>query len=208
MTMSPGLTVVLPTMGRPSLKQALQSVVHQDLQAGDEVIVVADGPQPQARAVFDRFHLPRVVEARFLIHGPTRDFGNQQRNFAYRWSHNNWVTHLDDDDIYCPDAFVKIRKALRQSKEKENHHHQPHVFKLKAPWGEIIPRNQAIKRGNVQTGCMVLNLVDRTNPPFVWPNYQGGDIDVLQDADTQCGPIVWRPEIIQIARPQSTDLWW
>src|SRR5512147_1401720 len=72
------ISVIIPTCGRNSLQQTLESVASQKLVSGDEVIVVADGRSDSARALCDR-RWPMPV--RFLVHGPTRNFGNAQRNF-------------------------------------------------------------------------------------------------------------------------------
>lgn len=78
----PTFTIVVPTVGRASLRAALASVAGQ-LEAGDELIVVCNDDG---------------------------DFGNSARNSAIERSRGSHIVFLDDDDEYLPGAFDAMRE--------------------------------------------------------------------------------------------------
>lgn len=193
-TSPPRLSVVIPTCGRSSLADTLESIVRQEWIEGDEVVVVADGSHEQAREDFLDSGLP----GRFLTHGPTRNFGNAQREFAYRVCHGDFIVHMDDDDIFAEEAFVKIRKAVATAPSCA------HLFRVVAPWGEVVWTDPGvIEQGNVCTIQLVVPNVREALPK--WPRRQGGNIGFTRDCRETFG-LMWRPEIIAICRPQG--VWW
>lgn len=188
------LSIIVPSCGRPSLRNTLTSIAHQAVEAGDEIIVVGDGHQPIAEDLAKRGW---GIPCRYLTHGPTRNFGNAQRTFAQRIAHGTHVAFMDDDDIYTEDAFVKIRKALSKAPS------EPHVFKVIAPWREVVwTEEEIIEQGN----CCTVQLVvpNRREKLPEWPLRQGGNIIWMEDF----GNWIWRPEIIAVCRPYQEDLWW
>lgn len=175
----------------------LDSIAAQDVLPEDDLIVVADGElHPWVEDAVRQLRVP--CEKRFLTHGPTRDFGNQQRNLALSWVHGTHVTFMDDDDVYAPKAFLKIRKAIVQEGPSV-----PLMFRELAVWGELIWRERVIERGNTITQMMVVPYTRGAMPK--WPRKQGGDVDFMQ-AIAPADRWRWREEIICIARPQAK--WW
>jgi len=190
-------------MGRETLRDTLLSVAHQSIEPGDEIIVVGDGAQPSAKGTVQRFRAkacPGVLDIRYMTHGPTRDMGNSQRNFAYQWAHGDWIVHMDDDDIFTEDAFIKIRKAIKQISTESTL-----LFKVKAPWGEIVWTTKGeLEQGNLCTIQMVVPNY-RSNLPR-WNGRQGGNIPFIKDISERMS-LAWRSEIIAICRPQAGDRW-
>lgn len=163
---------------------------------------MSDGSQPEAKAIIDRFRTrcPGVLGLRHMVHGPTRDFGNSQRNFAYQWAHGEWIAHMDDDDIFTEDAFIKIRKAIAQTPTDG-----VFIFKVKAPWGEIVWSTQGeIEQGNCCTIQMVVPNYRKELPK--WNGRQGGNIPFLRELGARFS-VNWRTEIIAVCRPQVEDRW-
>lgn len=74
-------TVVVPTVGRATLRWALESVRTQ-LEPGDEIIVVANSDG---------------------------DYGNSARNSAVERARGSHIIFLDDDDEYLPGALTVMR---------------------------------------------------------------------------------------------------
>jgi glycosyltransferase involved in cell wall biosynthesis len=135
-----------------------------------------------------------------MTHGPTRDFGNSQRNFAYQWAHGDWIVHMDDDDIFTEDAFIKIRKAILQVPTDGIF-----MFKVKAPWGEVVwTSTKDFAQGNLCTIQMVIPN-HRIKLP-AWPKRQGGNIPFFNALREQFS-VSWRSEIIAVCRPQAEDRW-
>lgn len=104
---SVAISLIIPTLGRPTLERALHSVLPY-LESDDEVLVVGDGSRPAAR---------RIVETQdsrqlryFEHHDPGSTFGNAQRNYAMHQARGNYFAFLDDDDRFLPNALASIRR--------------------------------------------------------------------------------------------------
>lgn len=183
---------MVPTVGRPSLKRTLDSVAGQQLHPDDDLLVVSDGVDtPQLRQLVAGLDVP--CEKRLLIHGPTHNFGNSQRNFAIRVAHGTHITYMDDDDIYTPDAFVKIRKAIAANPAALL------VFKVVAPWGEVVWTDENVME---QGNCCTIQMVvpNEREDGAVWGLRQGANIPYMKTMAKRW-PVVWRPEIIAQCRP-------
>lgn len=161
--------------------------------------MVADGSQPVAKGIISQFEPPPNLKVRYLVHGPTRNFGNSQRNFAYKWAHAEWIVHIDDDDIFTEDAFIKIRKAILQS-----HSDDVFIFKVVAPWGEVVWTTHDIEQGNCCTIQMV--LPNHRGSLSRWGPRQGANIPFLKELKTKYS-LRWRDEIIAICRPREDQKW-
>ena len=106
------MSVVIPTYRRVTeMCEAVRSVLAQtytDL----EVIVVADGPDVEAREAVERLaSADRAGRLRYLEltvnSGPA-----EARNAGLRASHGDWLTFLDDDDLMLPE---KIERAVQMA---------------------------------------------------------------------------------------------
>lgn len=152
--------------------------------------MVGDGPQET--------WVENLVEGlgfRYLVHGPTRDWGNQQRNFAYKTLHADYVVHMDDDDVFTEDAFVKVRKGIVQDPGV------PLMFRMRSVPGEVVWTERVLERGNTSTIMFVVPN-DRArllrNP---WGNRQGSDVRFMQACEKEWGEISWKQDLIGISRP-------
>jgi glycosyltransferase involved in cell wall biosynthesis len=151
MTFQPIITVIVPTIGRPSLAATLESLAAQRLAKYIEVLVV---PDTHKRAV----PLPILPTglARIEIMDYDAGFsawGHPQRNFAMPQAHGIWVATLDDDDVWTPGALDIIVGGVSSAP-------QPfHIFKMRHhESGVIIWNRRYPSQGNVGT------------PMFVWKN--------------------------------------
>ncbi len=102
-TQRPDVTVVLPTRDRPELlRRAVRSVLQQDLQAL-EVIVVDDGSStPAAVALGELLADERLVVVRHEVSQGV----SAARNAAVIQARAPWVAFLDDDDVWHPRKLV------------------------------------------------------------------------------------------------------
>lgn len=102
----PGLvSIIIPTYKRPKdLRIAVESALAQTYQH-IEVVVVSDGPDPEARAAVEglngRVHYDELPVNR----GPA-----EARNHGVRISKGEWFTFLDDDDTIMP---TKVEHQLQ-----------------------------------------------------------------------------------------------
>ena len=98
------VSVIIPTYRRvEEMRLAALSALAQTY-ANIEVIVVADGPDAEARAAVDGID-PRLRYIELAVNsGPA-----EARNQGVRASRGEWLTFLDDDDLMLP---AKVERAL------------------------------------------------------------------------------------------------
>ena len=132
------LSVITPTIGRPSLADTLASIAYQ-LGAGDEHLVIGDGAQPEARAMCEQFGA--------IYHdGPqAHDYGNTQRDAGARLATGDYLMYCDDDDTFTPDALDLARQAIAATPGI------PHVFRMTHPTFKVLWQRPALVPGNVGT---------------------------------------------------------
>jgi glycosyltransferase involved in cell wall biosynthesis len=100
------VTVVIPTRNRPDyLNITLSSVVPQARQAGAEVLVVSDGPDPASAGVASRH------EVRFFAM-PARYGANAARNHAVARAKGELIVLIDDDVDVPPDWLPAVREGV------------------------------------------------------------------------------------------------
>lgn len=97
------VSVVIPTIGRPELRLAVESVLAQS-QHVEEVIVAADTD--------DILDLPEDSRIRIIRTGP-RAGGNVARMAGIRLASAPLVALLDDDDTWVEDKLERQVAALR-----------------------------------------------------------------------------------------------
>lgn len=109
------LSVILPTIGRGTLRRTLESCASQ-LERDDRVFVVADSNQPDliqdVRDLVWEFGQGFV----YLEHdGGFKHWGCPQRNFGI-WAakEGSLLVFQDDTDVFDPDGFRHIRTAYEQ----------------------------------------------------------------------------------------------
>lgn len=110
----PKISIVTSTYNRPEkLKAAIQSVIDQSYEDW-ELLVVADGPQPEAKAVVTAFKNPKVLFQELPEH-----FGNdtKPKNFGILCSTGEYVAFLDDDNTFRPDHLAVLINAIEKEPE-------------------------------------------------------------------------------------------
>src|SRR5262245_34950248 len=106
-------SVIVPTCGRPSLAATLESLAGQ-LERGDEVLLIADGAQPEAERLWHRAGLP----GRYRETAPTADWGASQRNLGLDLARGTYLLFMDDDDAYLPGALAVMRRAVEAAPDR------------------------------------------------------------------------------------------
>jgi len=94
---SPTVSVIIPTIGRPEVGRAVDSVITQT-SAVSEILVVAD--------TLDDFGLPKDPRVRLLRVGPGAG-GNGARQAGVEAATGELVALLDDDDEWLPEKLEK-----------------------------------------------------------------------------------------------------
>lgn len=119
------LTFVIPTIGRPSLKAAVQSVFDQTIPAG--LIVAHDGPSSTGES-YPKFAMPdldpvdprtekpiqRSVPTQTMTVGPYYH-ESLVRNEAIRSVETPWVAYLDDDDEVDPHYAFQVQQVVQNT---------------------------------------------------------------------------------------------
>jgi len=103
------VSVIVPTVNRPSLENSIQSVLNQDYK-NIEIIVVGDGVMP------DLTHLPNGNDVPIFTHeAPPTGRPGPLRNFGISQARGQFLAFLDDDDIWVGNKLTKQLRALDQN---------------------------------------------------------------------------------------------
>ena len=194
------VTVVMPTCGRPTLTRAIGSVVDQ-LEDGDELIVVGDGRQDAAAEMVEDFQPASLLYVEASQPGSV--FGNAQRDFGMQLAagRSDHLMFLDDDDVYEHGALDNVRWAAGANTQAA------HVFRCR--WGAGHPAagvtlwaEPVVREQNIATPMVVL-----PNRPYdrCWIDFNHAgvisDFGWLQSAIAQCDDVAWHPDLIATVRP-------
>jgi HAD superfamily hydrolase (TIGR01662 family) len=107
----PATSIVIPTVGRPSLSVLLEALVGGTSPVECPVLVVDDRPGPRDDLEAQLDHLrPSLPGLRVLASGgggPAK-----ARNVGWRHARTEWVSFLDDDVVPDPDWYDALRRDL------------------------------------------------------------------------------------------------
>ena len=102
-------STIIPAVGRPSVAQAVQSVLDQNLPAGDfEIVVVNDAGAPLPDGAWQAS--PRVRQIDVVRHGQS-----VARNTGAALARGEFLHFLDDDDWLLPGAFASLWELSRRA---------------------------------------------------------------------------------------------
>lgn len=184
------ISIIIPTLGRSTLKRTLDSIVSQ-LSKSDEVIVVSDGPSEAAKKICQAF--PDKI--RYFEEGPTRKWGHAQRNLGMKNAGGTHLAFMDDDDVYFPNALASMRKGALENPDR------PIIFKS---WicEVLFWKQKKIDVSNVSTQMFFIpNVPERLalwRPDTSRESGRGGDSVFMRDTVALWPPdsLVWREEIL------------
>lgn len=97
-------STIIPTIGRPTLAAAIESVLAQTCREPFEVIVVNDAPAPLAPSSWQAQPQVRVIDTR----GRERSVA---RNVGAAIARGHYLHFLDDDDVLLPGALAAFLRA-------------------------------------------------------------------------------------------------
>jgi HAD superfamily hydrolase (TIGR01662 family) len=101
-------TIVVPSIGRPSLRVLLEALASGTEPVRCPVIVVDDRPDGQDLAAeLADLDLPGLRVVRSGGGGPAR-----ARNIGWRHARTTWVSFLDDDVVTDPDWYAVLQQDL------------------------------------------------------------------------------------------------
>lgn len=108
--------IILPTIGRDSLKSSIESVIAQEYQ--DWLLYV----------IADRIILsdawPTLLDDRIIVYEicdlpDHMDYGARARNFGIEQGDGPWIAYIDDDDLWSP-IHLSTMVELSQSNPEAN----------------------------------------------------------------------------------------
>jgi glycosyltransferase involved in cell wall biosynthesis len=174
----------MPTIGRESLADSIRSINSQ-LGPLDELIVISDGPSELAR------RLAETSDRRYVyLETPGRmsDWGGTPRNIGIMRARGQYLSFMDDDDIYLPGAFDAIRRAAINTPSV------PLIFRMKHRGG-VIWKDPALRSGNVSSQMFAVpNVKGRVGR---WTSRYAGDYDFIAHTVELCqGAVIFREEVI------------
>lgn len=111
-------SVIIPTFSRPkNLENAIKSVIEQDYP-DIEIIVVSDNGinspfNHQNREIVERYkNKYQHVTIQLIEHNHNRN-GSAARNTGFLVSTGEFISFLDDDDVYLPGRLTKVISLLK-----------------------------------------------------------------------------------------------
>lgn len=195
--MADAITVIVPTIGRPTLERTLRSFAA-DLEEEDGVVVIADGD---------------LVHLELLVMDLAREFPNPTWVFAWEehtglWGHNlrnvaldkfvdtSHVWTIDDDDVAEPGAIPVLRTYMDCD-----------WAILKMRFGPGHPANGIIcwRYGILMHGDIGTPMVFARKSSARFGLHYSGDFDYVMALNQLYGEPVWGEEFIAHIRPEESD---
>jgi glycosyltransferase involved in cell wall biosynthesis len=176
-TPAPRISVIVPTGNRSTLRRTIRSC-----RWADEVIVVFDASLPPWS--------PRGCVV--LAEGPTRNWGNAQRNRGIASATGTHLAFMDDDDVYTWRAGARIRAAVSASPERV------HVFGMRHR-DSVMPA-RAVEVEQIGTPMFVVPA----HPVGSWTTRYAADFDFITETLRLRGDVpVFHEHVIASIRPRT-----
>src|SRR3989344_1345429 len=156
------ISFIIPTVHRKSLKDTLKSI---EAWPGDEVLVIQHDP-------------------------PSGNWGNAERQEGTDKAKCDYLSYIDDDDIYVPGAREIMNRAV-----KENPEGYPILFKMQYPSGRVLWRKKWVKNGNVSTQMIL--VPNKKHMLSSWDQFhRWADFKFINCWQWPAKKIQWRHEVI------------
>lgn len=162
------LSLLLVTIGRPTLKAMLESI-NKQIKENDYLTIIVDGPdyENDVKNIVKGFDFDCNFE--LIIHPENLGYwGHPIRNIYQTKLKGDFILHCDDDDIYLDNAFDDIRESVSKDLNKM------YVFKM---WiskgGNYRWFNKAVVMGNIGTPMGI--IPNKPECMGKWKDFVGGD---------------------------------
>ncbi len=183
------LSIIVPSLGRPSLAAALDSLLPR-LGLHDEIVVCADetGDVRFAESEADR------VGAVFLTAPHGEGVGCSQRNAAIAAATGSHLVFLDDDDVFTEDALSLFSRRAEPDR--------PVIFRMRFGMGQTLWLDRAVRFCNVGTPMFCVPNLPGLVP--LWRPHvgdQGADFQWISEVVELQGQPVFREEVVCDVKP-------
>jgi hypothetical protein len=160
------------------------------LSAGDEVLVIGDGPRPKLQEICAAYKSDLIKYWEIPL---TMNYGNPQRNEAIARAKGTHIHFLDDDDLTKEGAIADIKAAAAEQPLS------PLMFKMHHH-STILWRTPEVKVANISGQMFVTpNVPGRLGH---WSGRYSADFDFISSTlklyPGGYGSVVWRNEIVAV----------
>jgi hypothetical protein len=208
MAEQPLLSVIVPTVGRPSLARTVRSLLRQGEWLPYEVLLVGDTHgETWAEQLPWAAELARTdPHLSYAEHdGGLHAWGHPQRNHGATLARGRYLSWLGDDDVYLPGAFRAIARAIRAHEDDPlEESGRVFLFRWIAPWKQVLWHEKGVLAQDwIDAECIVCPNVPSKLGHWNEGRYQG-DFDMIRQTVEQWGGVervVWQPEVIAQAQP-------
>lgn len=107
----PRLSIIIPAIGRQSLKRAIDSYLPT-MARDDEIVVVGDGKMDVSREIVWAANDKRLI---YCETPPTNVWGAYQVDTGIRIAHGDAIMLCGDDDYGMPNTMDLVHKAIGQA---------------------------------------------------------------------------------------------
>ncbi len=193
------LTIIVPTIGRPTLETTLQSIARQDLRSGDCVIVALDTyqepPRPDVAALVARYGFDLL-----LVDGGVHFMGNPQLNAALDTVTTDYVCALGDDDVYVDGAISRLRPKLKDGRAILFKFYAPRYLVFGNPERFVLWMDRTLRVANI-SGCCIAAPREAIVPVS---DHQRCEVDfdwIVEIVQKTGHKPIWMDDVLIIARP-------
>ncbi len=179
------LSIIIPTLGRPTLERTLASC-----SGADEIVVVLDTARGAVSLPCELPPNAVVIEGSWGITG-----GHGGRQEGIRRATGTHLAFFDDDDEYTPGAIELMRGVACE---------RPVIFRMDHYAHGVLWRDRQVRFGNVSTQMYVVpnGELGSWTPHAPGLKEPGGDYTFMAETVSKLGDPVWREEIIAVIRPE------
>lgn len=192
------LSLLLATIGRPTLLRTLRSLEQQAWQPGDEVMILTDGNHEEVAKLLleENFHQSLPIRHLTITDGPHKDWGHTPRNRTMHLAQGDFLCHFDDDDVALPGMIASIHQVLGAP--------LVHMFRMidYKSQRQVWTKKGLLQRRHVSTQ----NVVHPNDPKKFgrWGSFYGGDAQfIMQTAKFYQGRVCFHDLITCVYKPPN-----
>lgn len=200
--MTPTLTICVPTIGRPGLRDTLASIARQALIPGDQVLVVYDAFERDPVNADATQALVESFGFTFLEHdGGWHFYGNPQLNHAMTVARGDYFCALGDDDVYVDGAIERMRSKLQPGRALLcQFYTPPFMISDTDPRRLVLWADPRLRVANISGCCLVAPRSALV--PVSDERRREVDCDWIVDVVAKTGQRpIWMKDVLIIARP-------
>lgn len=184
------VSIIIRTLGRPTLRELLESIKAQPLREGDEVMVFGETEDGAGKAIVSEF----PEQFQYICYPtPKGSWGQPAINYGISIARGDYINVQDDDDKMAAGILDKIRELAEKNPGKIL------MFDMLWPNGYITPGPSKDPVATGGASIVVPNIKGRIG---FWPSHISGDYDFMKDTIAMHpegkNGVVFRSEIITL----------